>query len=124
MDVFKFLLANGQESKTERFWVDADGVSWPIYRKKVAVAALANAGSVNVAHGVADIKLNAPFRPISLMITNAANSARVTSLSDIRLTSIVLTDATNIAITNTSDLTTYNTGGTLEFEYCKTSDNA
>lgn len=120
MDQFKIELANGQESATGRFWVDSNGVSWPIYRKKLAIAALANAGSVDVAHGVADIKLNGLFRVHSMVTSNAGNSAR-TNDRDIRITSIVLTDATNVTITNTADLTAQ--VGSIEIEYNKTSDN-
>jgi hypothetical protein len=120
MDVFKLSLADGQESKTERFWTDSAGVIWPIYRKKLAIAALANAGSVAIAHGVATIKLNGLFRVVSLVTSNAGNTLRA-HLTDIRITSIVLTDATNIGITNTADLTLYS--GSIEIEYNKTTDN-
>lgn len=119
MDVFKFLLADGQESRTGRFWVDSSGKDWPIYRKKVAIAAFANAGSINVAHGVPTIKLNAPFTVVTCFGSNAGNTVRVNT-NDARITNIVLTDVTNIAITNTTDLSAV--AGSIEFEFCKTTD--
>lgn len=119
MKTFKMLLAQGQESRTDEFFVDAAGKAWPIYRKHLAIAALANAGSVNVAHGVATIKLNGHFHVSSLWTSNAGNTVR-TNLKDARITNIVLTDATNIAITNTTDLTAQ--VGAMIVEYCKTTD--
>lgn len=119
MDTFKIALANTQESDTGRFWVDAAGKAWPIYRKKLVIPALANAGSVAIAHGVATIKLNGLFRVHSMVTSNVGNTVR-TSQHSILITSIVLTDATNVGITNTTDLTAQ--VGSIEIEYNKTTD--
>jgi len=119
MKTFKLGLANGQESQTDETWVDAAGKEWPIYRKKLAIPALANAGSVAVAHGVATIKLNGLFRVNSLVASNAGNTVRA-SLHSILVTSVVLTDAVNIGITNTTDLSLLI--GSIEIEYNKTTD--
>lgn len=93
MKTFKMLLAQGQESRTDEFFVDAAGV--------------------------ATIKLNGHFHVSSLWTSNAGNTVR-TNLKDARITNIVLTDATNIAITNTTDLTAQ--VGAMIVEYCKTTD--
>lgn len=123
METFKLLgLKLGEEADTGNKWIDAAGVTWPVYRKRLAIDALVNAGTKVVAHGVAAIKLNAPITPVKLSISNAANSARVSSVFDNRITNIV-TDADSVDITNTGDLTTYNTNGAIEIEYCKTTDN-
>lgn len=119
MDTFKLGLANGQESQTNGTWVDSAGKEWPIYRKKLAIAALGNAAAIAVAHGVATIKLNGLFRVHSLVASNAGNTVRVSQHS-ILVTSVVLTDATNIGITNTTDLSLL--AGSIEIEYNKTTD--
>jgi hypothetical protein len=120
MKVYKQFLANGSESRTDQFYVDANGKAWPIYVKRLAIPALANAGSIAVAHGVATIKLNGHFKCQSLEVSNAGNTLRC-GLHDIRLTSVVLTDATNIGVTNTADLSLY-VNGSMVIEYCKTTD--
>lgn len=120
MKTFKPFLANGQESVTDQFWVDAAGKAWPIYNKRIAIAAMANAAGQDIAHGVATIKLNGHFKAQSLEASNAGNTLRV-GLQDIRVTSVVLKDVTNITVVNTADLTLY-VNGSIVIEYCKTTD--
>jgi hypothetical protein len=120
MRAYSISVANGQESTTDEYHTDAAGKNWPIYRKRLAIAAMANAAGQDIAHGVPTIKLNGHFRPISLEASNAGNTLRV-GLHDIRLTSVVLKDATNITVVNTGDLTLY-VNGSIVIEYCKTTD--
>lgn len=117
---FKPALAEGKEEKTNEVYVDHAGKIWPIYQKRLAIAAMANAAAQDIAHGVATIKLNGHFGVESLEASNAGNTLRV-GLSDVRVTSVVLKDATNITITNTADLTLY-VNGSVVISYCKTDD--
>lgn len=120
MKAYSIFVANGQESTTDEFYTDVAGKNWPIYRKRLAIAAMANAAGQDIAHGVSTIKLNGHFRPISLEASNAGNTLRV-GLHDIRVTSVVLKDVTNITVVNTADLTLY-VNGSIVIEYCKTTD--
>lgn len=122
MKTFKVLVPETVESRTDQFFLDHAGVAWPIYVKRLAIPAMANAGAQDIAHGVADIKLNGHFNVQALNASNAGNTLRV-GLNDIRVTSIVLKDAVAITITNTADLTLYVNGHVL-IEYTKTTDNA
>lgn len=115
---FKLALENGQESATDEVWVDTAGKAWPIYRKKIAIAALANAGTVQIAHGIAAIKLNGLLRVHSLQASNAGNTQRTTLYSS-AITNIVF-DADSVDITNTGDLSLHL--GSIEIEYNKTTD--
>lgn len=121
MKKFSIFLAEGKETRTDQFYTDVNGVNWPIYCKRIAIPALANAAAQDIAHGVATIKLNGHFNVQSLQISNAGNTARAT-LQDARITNIVLKDATSITITNTADLTLY-VNGSIVIEFCKTTDN-
>jgi hypothetical protein len=120
MKHFNPFLANGKETRTDGFYVDAAGKAWPIYAKRIAIPALANAGGLDFAHGVPTIKLNGHFKPVSLEVSNAGNTLR-TNLYDIRITSVVLKDVTNVTVVNTADLTLY-VNGSMVIEYCKTTD--
>jgi hypothetical protein len=122
MDQFKISLANGEESQTPNFYTDVNGVMWPIYVKRLAIAAMANAAGQDIAHGVPTIKLNGHFKCRSLEASNAGNTLRV-GLQDIRVTSVVLKDVTHVTVVNTGDLTLY-VNGSMVIEYCKTTDNA
>lgn len=119
-DQAKISLAEGGTTRTANFYVDHAGKEWPIYRKRLAIAAMANATGQDIAHGEANIKLNGHFKAVSLEASNAGNSARI-NLHDIRLTSVVLKDVTSITVVNTADLTTY-VNGSVVIEYCKTTD--
>jgi len=120
MKKYSVFLANGQETQTDEFYTDVNGKNWPIYQKRLAIAAMANAAGQDIAHGVATIKLNGHFRAVSLEASNAGNTLRV-GLNDIRVTSVVLKDATNITVVNTADLTLY-VNGSIVIEYNKTTD--
>lgn len=120
MKIFKIFLAEGGESKTDAFYVDLAGKAWPIYAKRLAIDAMANAGDKVVAHGVATIKLDGHFKCESLQASNAGNTLRV-GLQDVRVTSVVLTDVTNVTITNTGNLLLY-VNGSMVISYCKTTD--
>ena len=120
MKDFNPFLANGKETRTDAFYVDVNGKAWPIYRKRLAIAAMANAAGQDIAHGVATIKLNGHFKCSSLEASNAGNTLRV-GLQDVRVTSIVLKDAVAVTVTNTADLTLY-VNGSMVIEYCKTTD--
>lgn len=120
MKGFKQFIGNGQETRTDEFYVDVNGKPWPIYMKRLRIAAMANAAGQDIAHGIATVKLNGHFKCQSLEASNAGNTLRV-GLQDIRVTSVVLKDAVAVTVVNTADLTLY-VEGSMVIEYCKTTD--
>lgn len=111
MDDFKRQAAVGEESMTDKFWVDANGVPQPIYSKRVAVAAFPNAGAANTAHGIgASLNLSGPFNVRRVTATNG-----VTMLDKSKFSFTL--DANNIGITDAADYHLY--AGEVVIEYCK-----
>lgn len=108
-----------EESTTDEYFVDAAGKAWPIYSKVLAISALPNATSGNVAHGVATIKLDGHFFVRSLVAF--AGAAGVTSRSN--KDSLGLSygfDGTNVIIASTANLSAQ--AGQMIIEYNKTTD--
>ena len=113
---FKVALAVGQESTTDEYFVDAAGVEYPIYAKRLAIDSLPNNTTKNFAHGVTGIKLNGHFDVRSLQASSGAAgaTARTNRLSSGITASF---DGTNVIIGTGSDLSAQ--GGTMVIEYCK-----
>jgi hypothetical protein len=114
-----FDLAVGQESKTDSFFQDAAGKAWPIYMKKLAVPALGVTAAVNILHGVAAPKLDAPMNVEDLTCSSGAGGATARTNKNSTGISVGFT-ATQLVITDTADLSAQS--GTAVISYCKTTD--
>lgn len=119
MKDFKVNAAIGEESQTDQFFVDAAGVKWPIYSKKLAVAALGATAAVNVAHGITAPKLDGHLRVRSLTCSSGTAGATARTNENSAGISFSFT-STNLVITDTADLSAQS--GQVTIEYCKTTD--
>lgn len=114
----KPFLAVGEEGLTGRFFVDAAGKAWPIYKKIIDFGAGPNAGAKTVAHGVANLKVDGHHKIVHAQFTKAATAPVV--LDGAALVGS-FPSLTEVRLTSTADLTTY-TLGRAEIEYTKTTD--
>jgi hypothetical protein len=119
MKEFKVAPGIGEESTTDKYHVDADGKAWPIYTKRLAIEALPNATSGNVAHGVTGIKLDGHFAVSRLSCSSGTNGATARTNKDSAGLSFSF-DATNVVITTTANLSAQ--AGQMTIEYCKSAD--
>lgn len=117
---FKIAPGLGEESTTDSFFKSADGKSWPIYSKVLAIAALGNAGAVNVPHGVAAIKLDGHLHVRNLMASAGTGGATSRTILAGGAVTVGI-DATNVVLTTTTNLSAQS--GRVVIEYCKTTDN-
>lgn len=117
MKDFKVAPAPGEESTTDRVWVDSAGKSWPIYSKILTIGAMPNATTKNTAHLITAIKLNGHFKVRSLRSDNGTN--QWDELAGSNVAASVTT--TNFVLVSTADLSTHLRGEAV-IEYCKTTD--
>ncbi len=113
MQDFKRQAAVGEESVTDQFWVDANGVPQPVYSKRLAAVAgvFGNAGATALAHGIgASLNLNAPFNVRRILCTNGVIIAEKGNMK-------FTLDAVNLNIVTVTDLHLYT--GEIVIEYCK-----
>lgn len=112
MEDFKVQQGLLVESLTNETWVDAAGVVWPIYSKRITAAAgvFGNAGATAVAHGVVTMKLDAPF---NVRRVNCSNGTITADKSKCAITA----DVANLNIITLVDLHLYS--GEIVIEYCK-----
>lgn len=109
----------GTESRTDGFYTDAAGKNWPIYVKRLAVSALPNATSGNVAHGLSTLKLDGPIRVESLQCWSG--TAGATARTNEKSTGVTFGfTSTNLVITTGTDLSAQ--AGNVLISYCKTTD--
>lgn len=116
---FKQSVGVGVESRTSGFYTDAAGKAWPIYIKRLAVTALPNATSGNVAHGLTTLKLDGPIRVESLQCWSG--TAGATARTNERSAGVTFGfTSTNLVITTATDLSAQ--AGNVLISYCKTTD--
>lgn len=115
---FKQFQKVGEEAMTGLFYTDANNKSWPIYMKIIDFGAGPNAGAKSVAHGVANLKMDADFDLEGRFVKLA--TAPVIAGKSAALTINMHADMAQITMTSTGDLTTYT--GRAYFWYCKTTD--
>lgn len=120
MKIFKKTLGIGEESRTSEVFVDDNGVSWPIYVKRLDCGAMPNATTKNVAHGVADIKIGGLsfFELLSLRSDDGTNVWDEKTAAGV-YASIT---ATNLVLVSSANISSHLRGVAL-IAYCKTSDN-
>ena len=119
---FKIAPKPGDASTTDAWFTDATGKSWPIYSKILDLGALPNAGAKNVAHGIANIKLDGHLHISSAHAS--AGAGGVTSRTLLLAQGGAVTfgvDATNLVVTTTGNLSAQTGRATLE--YCISTDN-
>lgn len=110
----------GQVALTGDFFYDvAADKHFPIYRKRLAVGALGNAGAVNVAHGEANIKLDGLLEVVHLQASSGAAGATARTNKNSTGLSFGFT-AANVVITDTTDLSAQ--AGSIEIDFCRTTD--
>ncbi len=109
--------AAGEESTTDRFWVDSAAKQWPIYSKIITVGAMPNATTKNTAHGIAAPKLNGHFKVRSFRSDNGTNQWDELAGSEVACS----ITATNFVCVSSADLSTHLRGEAV-IEYCKTTD--
>lgn len=109
-----------QVAPTGRFFYDvALDKSFPIYQKRLTVAALGNAGAVNIAHNEANIKLDGHLKLAHLQCSSGA--AGVTARTNESSTGVSANfTAANLVITDTTDLSAQS--GSAVIEFCRTTD--
>ncbi len=117
MKDFKVAPAPGEESTTDKFWVDSAGKQWPIYSKIITIGAMPNATTKNTAHLIAAPKLNGHFKCRSLRSDNGTNQWDELAGSAVA----VSITATNLVLVSTADLSSHLRGEAV-IEYCKTTD--
>lgn len=114
MEEYKIAPGLGEESLTNRFFVDSAGASFRIYKKIIDMGAGANAGAKSVAHGITSLKADGHFKISDAYFTKAAVAPVIMDGAALVGT---LTLA-NVVLTSTADLTTYS--GRAVIEYTKT----
>lgn len=112
MKTFKVSPGLGEVSTTDKYFVDAAGVSWPIYQKIIDFGAGPNAGAKNVAHGIANLKADGHFKIQHAQFVKAATAPVV--LDGAALVGI-FPDLLNVRLTSTADLTTYTGRAIIEY---------
>lgn len=116
MKDYKISPGVGEESTTDEYFVDANGVAFPIFSKVLATGALPNATSGNVAHGVSNIKLDGHFFVRALNAWSGTAGATARTNKDSAGMSFSF-DGTNVIITTTANLSAQS--GQMIIEYCK-----
>lgn len=117
MKDFKQNLALGDETRTNKYWLDANGKHWPIYAKRLDVGAMPNAATKNTAHNIAAVKLDGHFKVRSLRADNGVNCFDELTSGDV----ICSVTAANFVMTTAANLSTHLRGDAV-IEYCKTTD--
>jgi hypothetical protein len=113
---FKKFPAVGEESQTDKVFMDSAGKAWPIYQKIVDMGAGPNAGADSVAYAAASVvKADGHFHAYGYY-TKAATAPVITGSAALTVTMTL----TNVVLTSTGDLTTY--AGRAVVEYCKAAD--
>lgn len=114
MEEFKNQLALDIETLTSDQYVDAAGIVWPVYHKRITAAAgkFGNAGATTLAHGIVNLKLDAPFNVVRVNCSNGTITADKSKTA-------ITADVTNLNIITLVNLVTYT--GEVMVEYCKTS---
>jgi len=120
MSIFARPFIRTQETKTGEVYTDAAGLQWPVYAKKLATGALPNATSGNVAHGVSNIKLDAPFEVKTLVASSGTGGATARTNKNSPGMAYSFT-ATDVVITTSVNLSAQS--GEMVILYCKTTDN-
>lgn len=116
---FKPAIGVGVESRTSGFYTDAAGKNWPIYVKRLAVTALPNNTTANVAHGLTTLKLDGPIQVESLQCwSGTAGATARTNKNSVGVTFTFT--STNLVIATTTDLSAQ--AGNVLISYCKTTD--
>lgn len=105
----------GEESTTDTWFTDSQGVSWQIYSKVIDFGAGPNATSKNVAHGISLLKADGHFKIRHAQFHKAATAPVILDGAALVGT---FPDLTNVRLTSTADLTTY--AGFAIIEYTKT----
>lgn len=114
MEDFKKQVGLNVESLTNEQYRDAAGVIWPVYSQRIAAVAgsFGNAGATALAHGIVNLKLDAPF---NVRQVNCSNGVITADKSKCAITA----DVNNLNIITLVDLHLYS--GEIVVEYCKTS---
>jgi hypothetical protein len=117
---YKISPALAEESTTDGYFTSADGKKWPIYSKVLAIAALGNAGVVNVPHLVTGIKLDGHLHVRNLFASSGTGGVTARTILAGNAVAVGI-DATNVVLTTTTNLSAQS--GRIVIEYCKTADN-
>lgn len=114
MEEFKKQVALNIETLTSDQYVDSTGVVWPVYHQRIAAVAgkFGNAGATTLAHGIVNLKLDAPFNVVKVNCSNGTITADKSKMA-------ITADITNLNIITLTDLHLYT--GEVVVEYCKTS---
>lgn len=118
MKTFKVAPGLGEESTTDKVYVDAAGVAWKIFQKIIDFGAGPNATGKSVNHDIANLKADGHFKVQHAQFVKAATAPVVMDGAAL-IGTITLTQVT---LTATANLTTYT--GRAIIEYCKTTEQA
>ncbi len=118
MKTFKVSPGLGEVSTTDKYFVDAAGKAWPIYQKIIDFGAGPNATTKDVAHGIANLKVDGHFKIQHAQFTKAATAPVVMDGAALIGSFPSLTE---VRLAATANLTTFS-GGRAIIEYCITTD--
>jgi hypothetical protein len=104
----------GDESTTDSWFTDSQGVSWPIYSKVIDFGVGPNATGKSVNHDIANLKADGWFRIRHAQFHKAATAPVI--LDGAALVGVIT--LTQVTLTATANLSTY--AGFAVIEYCKT----